>query len=116
MSSIRELLFRARHEWHLLSLLPVALLLIPIVLLVQDPLDLEQGSGPIVEARITSMSSLGNRYQGHWPGLRVSAQTEDGIRGQTTALPTDLEGCQAGDPIEARQSGMKLYLKAHPCE
>jgi hypothetical protein len=116
MCSLHELLFRVRHEWHLPTLLAVALLLVPFVLLVRDPLYLEQGGGQPVEARITRMSTLGSRYQGRWPGLHVYAKTKDGMIGQTTALPPDLAGCKIGDRIEATQSGTNLYLKAHPCQ
>ena len=46
---------------------------------------------------------------------RRGAETAEGVRGITTALPTDLEGCKVGDRIEARQSGLKLYLIPRPC-
>lgn len=115
MSRFRVLLFHLRYAWHLPTLLAVTLMLFLVAMLSRDPLDLRQGSGKVVEARITRLSSLGNRYQGRWPGLHVIARTEDGTVGVTTALPVDLKGCKVGDRIEARRRGLKLYLKPRPC-
>lgn len=116
MSRSRDLLMSFKYVWHLPTALAVATLVFLVILLSQDPLNHRQGSGELVEARITQLSSLGNRYQGRWPGLHISAQTDDGAFGVTTALPADLKGCKVGDRIEARRSGLKLYLKPSPCE
>ena len=101
---------------HFPTLLAVACLVFAVAVLSYDPLSLEPGSGDDVEARITRLSSLGNRYQGRWPGLHVSARTDDGAAGVTTALPADLKGCKVGDRIAAQQVGLKLYLKPAPCK
>jgi len=116
MDRIRDVRLALQSVWHLPTVLGVGLLLLLIVLLSQDPFDVKQGSGEHVEARITQLTSTGNRYQGRWPGLRVSARTDEGAVGVTTALPADLKGCNVGDLIEARQAGLKLYLKPSPCE
>ncbi len=100
---------------HLPTALAVIALLLVIIITSQDPFDLEARPGARVLARITSLSVEGNKYQGQWPGLRVSAQTAKGARGVTTALPKDLRGFKIGDPIEADQQGIKLYLKPRPC-
>jgi hypothetical protein len=115
MSRFRDLQLTLRSVWHLPTVLAVALLLLLVATLSQDPFDTEEGSGERVEARITRLSSTGNRYQGRWPGLRVSARTDEGAVGVTTALPAELKGCEVGDRIEARQAGLKLYLKPSPC-
>jgi hypothetical protein len=116
MDRIRDLQHRLGSVLHLPTLLAVALLVLAVAVMSRDPFDLEQGRGNYVEARITNLSSLGNRYQGRWPGLHVSARTDDGALGETTALPADLAGCKVGDRIEARQAGLKLYLEPKPCK
>ena len=117
MSPFRDFMLRFGDAWHLPTLLGVSLMLALVALFSSDPLDLEQGKGLAVEARITRLTSTTlSRYQGRWPGVCVSAETADGIRGTTTALPPDLKGCKVGDRIEARQSGLELYLNPRPCE
>ena len=104
------MLLRIGEVWHLPTVLAVTLMVSLVALLSVDPLDIAQGEGQVFEARITRVTGKDRtRYQGRWPGLRVSAETADGTRGVTTALPTDLKGCEVGDLIEARQSGLKLY-------
>ncbi len=116
MSPLRDLQLRLSELWHLPTLLAVSLMVFLVALFSFDPLDIAQGDGQPVDARIIQITSTDrSRYQGRWPGLRVSAETAEGVRGTTTALPTDLEGCKIGDRIEARQSGLKLYLKPRPC-
>jgi len=117
MSPFRDFMLRFREVWHLPTVLVVSLMLAVVTLFSNDPFDLAQSEGQVVEARITGLTSATfSRYQGRWPGLRVSAETADGIRGTTTALPTDLKGCEVGDRIEAHQAGMKLYLTPRPCD
>jgi len=114
---MRDLLFSIKHEWHPPTLLVIIGALLLVAWLSYDPLDLKRApGGRPVEAHITSLSPLGNRYQGRWPGLRVSARTDDGIAGIITALPVDLAGCEVGDRIDAQQVGMKLYLTPRPCK
>jgi hypothetical protein len=117
VSPFRDLLLRVGDFWHLPTVIAVGLMVSLVALFSIDPLDIAQGEGQLVEARITRLSSTDrSRYQGRWPGLRVSAETTDGIRGTTTALPPDLKGCEVGDRIEAQQVGMKLYPMPRPCE
>ena len=117
MNRWQELRFRISHEWHLVGLIATFALFLPlIVLFSRDPFNLAQPGGREVEARITSISNSRTRFQGYYPGWRVGAQTGDGIRGSTTALPPDMVGCEVGDRIKARQIGMKLYLEPRPCD
>jgi hypothetical protein len=94
----------------------VGLLLWLIIATSRDPFDLEQRDGGAVVARIASLSNDRTRTQGKWPGLRVSARTNDGAYGQTTALPADLAGCKVGDRIGAKKVGLRLYLEPQPCK
>jgi hypothetical protein len=117
MNPLRDLQLRLRELWHLPTLLAVSPIVFLVALFSFDPLDIAQGKGQPVDASITQITSTDrSRYQGRWPGLRVSAETAEGVRGITTALPTDLTGCKVGDRIEAQQSGLKLYLNPRPCE
>ena len=105
-----------RKLWHLPTLLGLTLLLIFGVFIAEDPLSLKQENGKPVLAHITQLSVSGSRYQGLYPGLRVSAQTSDGASGVTTAVRSDLKDCKVGDPIAAHQRGIRLYLLPRPCK
>lgn len=115
MGRLRELLLVLRQGWHLPTILVVVGFIILDAYVSIDPLDIERHSGEKVVARITSISSIGNKFQGPWPGLHVVAQANDGSVGAATALPVDLKGCKVGDVIPAERSGLRLYLKPRPC-
>ena len=116
MGRFRDLQLTLHSVWHFPTLLAIACLVFAVAVLSYDPFSLKRASGDHVEARITHLSSIGNRYQGRWPGLQVSARTEEGAAGVTTALPADLKGCKVGDRIAAQQVGLRLYLKPSPCK
>ncbi len=97
-------------------LLPIIPLVALLTLFWRDPLDIEKQDGVSVQAYITNISNPSSRYQGHYPGLRVRAQSEEGIFGTTTVIPSDIAGCEVGDAIKAEQVGLKLYLEPEPCE
>lgn len=114
MGRPRDLSFTLQSIWHLPTLVNVAILSALMLTFWRDPFYLEEGEGDRVEARVTSLSSAGYRYQGRWPGLSVTVRTDDGAFETTTALPQDEKGYKVGEPIVALRTGLKLYRHPSP--
>jgi len=112
---VRRFYHRLRYEWQLHYLLPLLLLVPLFVLFSNDPFGAVSERGTRVVARISQIGVVSSRYQGKTPGVMVSFETVGGATGRTTVPYSAVRGCRIGDPIEAEQKGVRLYLKPKPC-
>lgn len=103
-----------KHTWHWPTVVGATILLLVFIVAVQWQLDAGSRSGTPVQAHITWISKGGSRFAPS-RSIRIEARTPEGAVGIAQVLPSKIEGCRIGDPIDATQQGIKLYLDPSPC-